>query len=129
MSLQTAPPPDLPALFGALADPTRLAMAERLMAQGEMTVGALAEPFEISLPTVSRHIGVLERAGLIERRADKQRRLCRAKPEAVAAISGWLERHRAFWSGALDRLEAMLIQDAEQETAKQVGKEDDHGRS
>ena len=93
--------------FSALADPTRRAIVARL-ARGEATVGELAEPFDISLPAISRHLKVLERAALISNvRVGKHRR-CRLKPEALTGAQEWLEFHRRFWTGSLDRLAAHL---------------------
>lgn len=89
--------------FAALADPTRRAIVARL-AKGEATVGALARPFDISLPAVSRHLKVLEGAGLIEREVDAQWRVCRLRSEALRQAHGWLERYRAYWEESLDRL-------------------------
>jgi len=93
----------LSATFAALADPTRRAIVARL-ARGETTVGELAEPFDISLPAVSRHLRVLETAGLIERRVDAQWRLCRLKGEAMREATEWLDHYRAYWEESLDRL-------------------------
>lgn len=107
---QTPPVPDLPALFGALADPHRLAIVETLVAQGEKTVGELCTPFAISAPAISRHLAVLESAGVIERRIDRQWRLCRIRPDALAAVEGWVETQRRFWNSSLDRLERMLAE-------------------
>lgn len=89
--------------FNALADPTRRAILARL-AKGDSTVGDLARPFEISLPAVSRHLKVLERAGLIEREVDAQWRLCRLKGRPLREAHGWLERYRRFWEESLERL-------------------------
>ena len=97
----------LSATFGALADPTRRAILARL-AKGEATVGDLARPFQISLPAVSRHLNVLERAGLIEREVDAQWRLCRLKGRPLRDAHGWLERYRRFWEESLDRLAEYL---------------------
>jgi DNA-binding transcriptional ArsR family regulator len=94
---------DLSATFAALADPTRRAILERL-AQGETTVGELAQPFAISAPAISRHLRVLESAGLIERRVEAQWRPCCLRGEALREAAGWLERYRAFWEESLDRL-------------------------
>lgn len=94
--------------FSALSDPTRLAMAERLMQQGEMTVGELSEPFDLSAPAISRHIAVLERAGLIEREVKKQWRICRVRPAAIRTLDDWLQEHRVFWDGSLDRLAGLF---------------------
>src|ERR1700761_9307502 len=89
--------------FSALADPTRRAIVAHL-AEGEATVGELAEPFRISLPAISRHLRVLEEAQLIVREREGQHRRCRLKQEALTNASEWLDFHRRFWSGTLDRL-------------------------
>jgi NAD(P)-dependent dehydrogenase (short-subunit alcohol dehydrogenase family)/DNA-binding transcriptional ArsR family regulator len=93
----------LSATFAALADPTRRAILARL-ARGEATVGDLASPFEISLPAVSRHLKVLEQAGLIEREVDAQWRLCRLKGRRLREAHRWLDRYRRYWEESLDRL-------------------------
>ncbi|MBS0581214.1 MAG: winged helix-turn-helix transcriptional regulator [Proteobacteria bacterium] len=93
--------------FNALADPTRRAILTRL-ARGAATVGELAKPFEISLPAVSRHLKVLEEAALISNDREGKHRLCRLRPEALAAAQQWLEFHQRFWSGSLDRLASHL---------------------
>ncbi len=93
--------------LAALADPTRRAILARL-AQGEATVGEIAKPFEMSLPAVSRHLKVLERAGLIARGRDAQWRPCRLEPEPLRAVAGWLDTYRRFWDERLDRLDAYL---------------------
>jgi len=103
--------PALDSVFGALADPTRRAIVERLLAQGELAVGDIAAPFDMSMPAISRHLAVLQRAGLIERRAERQRRLIRARPEAFDEAESWINRQRAHWNSALDRLEAVLAAD------------------
>ena len=97
-------PPSLDRVFAALGDPTRLAIVERLLADGETSAGDLAEPFNISKPAISRHLGVLEDAGLIEREARSRWRMARARPETLAAVDDWIARHRAFWTASLDRL-------------------------
>ena len=119
---QTAPIPDLPTLFGALADPHRLAIVETLVAEGEKTVGELSAPFAISAPAISRHLAVLESAGVIERRIDRQWRFCRVRPDALAAVEGWVETQRRFWNASLDRLERML---AEHSDAKSTDDEEE----
>jgi DNA-binding transcriptional ArsR family regulator len=101
------PAPNLDRTFAALADPTRRAILARL-ATGEATVNELAEPFRISLPAISRHLKVLEKADLIVRARDGQRRPCRLEPAALHAASDWLDFYRRFWSESLDRLEAHL---------------------
>jgi DNA-binding transcriptional ArsR family regulator len=98
---------DLDAVFAALADPTRRAILARL-ARGEAVVGDLAEPFAISLPAVSRHLRVLQRARLIERRVDAQWRVCRLRPEPLREAAQWIERYRRFWEERLDDLAALL---------------------
>ena len=95
--------------FAALADPTRRAILVRL-SKGETTVGELAAPFEISPPAISRHLRVLEAADLITNVRQGKHRLCRLRPEALAAAQSWLDFHRDFWSGSFDRLEAHLQQ-------------------
>ncbi len=100
--------PDLlSATFSALADPTRRAILARL-AQGEATVNELAEPFEISLPAVSRHLKVLEGAGLISRGREAQWRPCKLEPERLKAVDDWLSVYRRFWEQSFDKLAAYL---------------------
>jgi DNA-binding transcriptional ArsR family regulator len=96
--------------FAALADPTRRAILARL-ALGETSVSELAEPFAMSLPAVSKHLKVLERAGLIARGRSAQWRPCRIEGEALREVHDWLERYRQFWDGSLDRLELYLSTD------------------
>ena len=93
--------------FAALADPTRRAILARL-ALGETSVTELAEPFDISLPAVSKHLKVLEHAGLIARGREAQWRPCRIKPGALKDVDDWLERYRRFWDESLVRLEHHL---------------------
>jgi DNA-binding transcriptional ArsR family regulator len=97
----------LDTIFGALADPTRRAIVERLLAKGELTVGDIAAPFRISGPAISRHLRVLEDAGLIERRIERQWRMIRLQPAALDVVESWLTRQRRHWNAALDRLEAV----------------------
>lgn len=100
--------------FAALADPTRRAILARL-AEGEASVGELAEPFAISLPAISRHLRVLEEASLISRaRAGKHRR-CRLQPQALAEAHAWLNFYGTFWGDAFDRLDAHLQDDLQPE--------------
>jgi len=101
------PTDHLSATFGALADPTRRAILARL-ALGETTVSELAEPFDISLPAVSKHLKVLERAGLIARSRDAQWRPCRLQPAPLKGVDDWLEDYRELWERRLDRLEDYL---------------------
>jgi DNA-binding transcriptional ArsR family regulator len=93
--------------FAALADPTRRAIIARL-AKGEATVQDLARPFAISQPAISRHLKVLEEAGLIETRIDGAARPRRLKPEVVAEMWGWLGQYRALWEAQFERLDAVL---------------------
>lgn len=102
----TSPPP-LDAVFAALADPTRRAILTRLQA-GEASVGEIAAPFEMSQPAISKHLRVLEGAGLIERHVDKQRRLARLRAGPMSAAVSWLEEFRAHWSGSFDQLDVLL---------------------
>jgi DNA-binding transcriptional ArsR family regulator len=106
----------LPSLFAALADPTRLAIVERLLAAGEQSAGDLAEPFAISKPAISKHLKVLEEAGLVERRIERQWRMLRVRPEAIRDIDRWIERYRAFWEGSFDRLDKVLAEQTSKET-------------
>ncbi|MBK6897493.1 MAG: winged helix-turn-helix transcriptional regulator [Alphaproteobacteria bacterium] len=100
-------PAALDAVFGALADPTRRAILSRLAA-GEASVLELAEPFSMSQPAISKHLKVLERAGLIERNIDRQRRPARLKAEPMAAAVHWLEEFKKFWSSSFDQLDDLL---------------------
>jgi DNA-binding transcriptional ArsR family regulator len=97
----------LDATFAALADPTRRAILARLAA-GEATVLELARPFAISQPAISKHLKVLERAGLISRGRDAQRRPCRLEPTPLAAANQWLENYRRFWEESFERLDVLL---------------------
>jgi DNA-binding transcriptional ArsR family regulator len=97
----------LDATFAALADPTRRAILARL-ALGEASVNELAEPFSMSQPAISKHLKVLERAGLISRGRDAQRRPCRLEAQPLAEADGWLENYRQFWEAQFQRLDALL---------------------
>lgn len=101
--------------LSALADPTRRAILARL-SKGEATVNELAEPFAMSLPAVSKHLKVLERAGLISRGREAQTRPCRIEPETLKAVDGWLSDYRTLWEQRLDRLEAHLAKIQKEET-------------
>ena len=100
-------PPALDSIFGALADPTRRAIVEWLLGGAELSVGEVADRFDISTPAISRHLQVLERAGLIERRVEAQWRYVRACPDALSSVESWVSRQRRHWNAALDRLEAL----------------------
>ncbi|MEA2554961.1 MAG: hypothetical protein QOI60_292 [Actinomycetota bacterium] len=93
--------------FGALADPTRRAILTRL-ASGEATVGELAAPFSMTQPAVSKHLKVLERAGLISRGRDAQWRPCKLEPAPLKEVADWVEEYRALWEERLDRLDEYL---------------------
>lgn len=97
----------LTSTFSALADPTRRAILARLAA-GEATVTELAEPFAMSLPAVSKHLKVLERAGLIARGRQQQWRPCRLRPEPLKDAADWLEEYRRYWETSFDRLDDYL---------------------
>lgn len=97
----------LDAVFGALADPTRRAILEQL-AQGGATVGELAEPFDVSRPAISKHLRVLERAGLVLRHRDGRVSRCGLDASPMAGASAWVEQYRVFWEGQLDRLARFL---------------------
>ena len=99
--------PDLDAMFAALADPTRRAILLRLV-DGQAPVNELAAPFEMSQPAVSRHLKVLERAGLIERDIDEQRRPARLKAQNMAAAVDWLTEFKAFWGTSFNQLDSVL---------------------
>lgn len=99
--------PSIDLTFAALGDPTRRAIVERL-AGGDATVLELAAPFDISLPAISRHLKVLEEAGLITRGRDAQRRPCRLRPEALREVMVWAEHTRRAWEERFDRLDEYL---------------------
>jgi DNA-binding transcriptional ArsR family regulator len=99
----------LTATFSALADPTRRAILARL-ASGEATVSEIAEPFAISLPAISRHLKVLEQAGLISRGRDAQWRPCRIETAPLQQLDGWVERYRRLWDKNFDRMDAYLAE-------------------
>lgn len=111
--MQTIDDP-LSATFAALADPTRRAILARL-SQGEATVGELAAPFDISLPAISKHLKVLQRAGLIEQGRQAQWRPCRLTPEPLRDLADWVAQYKRHWEESFDRLDAYL---------KEIQKED-----
>jgi DNA-binding transcriptional ArsR family regulator len=100
-------PAMLTATFSALADPTRRAILERL-STGEATVGELAQPLKMSLPAVSKHLKVLERAGLLVRRRDGRRHFINLNGEPMSGAAEWLDHYRQFWEDSFDRLAAYL---------------------
>lgn len=119
--MSTATEDRLDRTFAALADPTRRAILARL-ATGEASVTDLASPFDMSLPAVSKHLKVLERAGLIARGRRRQWRPARLQAEPIKEVAEWTERYRRFWEERYDRLEAYL------EELQGTGREDDDGR-
>ena len=108
----------LDATFAALADPTRRAILARLTL-GEASVTELAQPFKMSQPAISKHLKVLERAGLISRDRDAQRRPRRLEARPLADANAWLESYRQFWEGSFQRLDALLDEMKTQKTQKQ----------
>jgi DNA-binding transcriptional ArsR family regulator len=102
--------------FAALADPTRRAILERLAA-GDATVGELAAPFNITMPAISKHLSVLERAGLITKSIDGQRRNCRITATPLKNATSWLNEYRRHWEANLDSLDSYLTRIQEQETS------------
>ena len=102
------PTDTLDSTFAALADPTRRAILARLATSGEATVNELAEPFEMTLPAVSKHLKVLERAGLISRGRVAQSRPCRLEADPLREVADWVEQYRRFWEQSFDRLDDYL---------------------
>src|ERR1700757_3318928 len=113
--------------FGALADPTRRAILARL-ASGEASVTELAEPFAMSMPAISKHLKVLERAGLIARGREAQWRPCRLQAAPLQDVAGWVEHYRRFWEESFDRLDDYL-QELKQKDSKHRKKEKKHVRT
>jgi DNA-binding transcriptional ArsR family regulator len=122
-------PDQLSSVFSALADPTRRAILARLI-EGHASVNELAEPFDISLPAVSKHLKVLERAGLISRGREAQWRPCRLTANPLKDVADWVEHYRRFWTQSLDRLEDYL-RDLQAKTGAEsnpIAKEKKHDR-
>ena len=109
--------------FSALADPTRRAILSRL-SRGEQSVMELAKPFDMSLPGISKHLKVLERAGLIQRSREAQWRPCKLKADKLKDVSDWVEEYRKFWEESFDRLEVYLQQIQAEQAAKDAQGED-----
>lgn len=101
----------LPPIFAALGDPTRFAIVDRLLREGELSAGQISDAAPISPPAFSRHLKVLREAGIIDQRVDKQRRLYSVRPAAVSRISAWTMGYREFWDASLDRLESAINQE------------------
>jgi DNA-binding transcriptional ArsR family regulator len=121
MTLHPARPDPLSSTFAALADPTRRAILARLI-EGHASVTELAEPFEMSLPAVSKHLKVLERAGLISRARQAQWRPCRLTASPLKEIADWVEHYRRFWTQSLDRLDDYL-RDLQAKTTTEISTE------
>lgn len=100
--------------FAALGDPTRLAILSRLATQGDLTVQEIAAPFAMSLPAVSQHLKVLERAGLVARGRDGQKRPCRLNAERLAEAAHWFDHTRAAWEARFDRLQRFIASDKDE---------------
>lgn len=111
--------PNLDAVFAALADPTRRAILSRL-ADGQATVNELAAPFDISQPAISKHLKVLEKAGLVERDVDEQRRPARLKAQNMVAAVDWLTEFKRFWGASFDQLDDVL-EDMKRNETKETG--------
>ena len=99
-------------IFSALADPTRFAVVEQLLREGEQPVGRLLESCAVSPPALSRHLKTLVDKGVLTRRVDAQQRIYAVRPEAIEVVAAWAISHREFWKGSLDRLEAALMMEA-----------------
>ncbi len=119
---------DLDTTFGALADPTRRAILARL-SKGDASVLELAEPFDMSQPAISKHLKVLERAGLIVRGRDAQRRPCRLEPQRLKQAADWLGTYRQFWEESYSRLDDYLHELQTKEKTRDVKKARNHRRT
>ncbi len=118
--MEMTPSARLDATFAALADPTRRAILARLTL-GEASVNELAEPFDMSQPAISKHLKVLERAGLISRGRDATRRPCRLEAQPLAEVESWLENYRQFWEVQFQRLDGLLEELKAGKTGKRGG--------
>jgi DNA-binding transcriptional ArsR family regulator len=114
------PSANVSTIFAALADPTRRAILARL-SEGDAPVKDLAEPFDLTGPAITKHLKVLERAGLISRSREGQQRPCRLEPRALAPAADWLEQYRAMWEERLDRLDAYLKSTASTSPRREAG--------
>lgn len=99
---------DLTTTFSALGDPTRFAIVERLLRDGEQSAGALTRQVALSAPAVSRHLKVLREAGIVDQRVERQKRIYSVRPQALQTVNNWTLNHREFWQTSLDRLEMAL---------------------
>jgi DNA-binding transcriptional ArsR family regulator len=118
---------DLNSIFAALADPTRRAIVERL-AEGDSTVTELAQPFEMSLPAVSKHLKYLERAGLLVREVDGRVHHCRLRPDPLQQAAQWMNRYRHFWEGQFEALAGYLEETILESDETQDDEETDDNR-
>lgn len=98
-------------IFSALSDPCRLDIVEILMREGETPAGQICERFDISGPAVSRHLSVLHKAGLVDRKVSGKQRLYSVRPDAIRRVSDWTLDHRSFWQASMDRIEAALLKE------------------
>ncbi len=119
-------PDHLSTTFAALADPTRRAILARLTS-GEASVTELTKPFEMSMPAISKHLKVLERAGLIARGREAQWRPCRLEPEPLKEVADWAERYRRFWEESFERLDEYLIELQKKEKKQRQPRVKRHG--
>jgi DNA-binding transcriptional ArsR family regulator len=125
--MATAPTDHLSATLAALADPTRRAILSRL-SFGEASVTELAEPFDMSMPAISKHLKVLERVGLIARGRDAQWRPCRLEAAPLKGVADWVDRYRRFWAESFDRLDDYLHEIQRREQVETKSSEKKHGR-
>ena len=109
--LNKNPTSSVPRIFGALSDETRFAIVERLMAEGELPAGEIGSGFDISAPAISRHLNVLNDAGVVQKRTSGQQRLYSVRPQAIEQVCAWAISHREFWEASLTRLEAALMKE------------------
>lgn len=105
-------------IFAALGDPTRFAIVDRLLKEGELSAGDIAQTAPISPPAFSRHLKLLREVGLVEQRSEKQKRIYSIRPEAVREISIWVMDHQKFWEASLDRLGELVDEDNQQKGRK-----------
>lgn len=101
----------IPPIFAALSDPHRFQIVEALMQRGEMPAGEICEMFDISAPAISRHLGVLHKAGVVRRKVAGQQRIYSVEAQAIRKVLDWALDHRAFWEASLDGIEAALRED------------------
>ncbi|WP_189641175.1 ArsR/SmtB family transcription factor [Paramylibacter ulvae] len=105
--------PSLNKTFAALSDPTRFAIVNQLLVDGETSAGSLQQVADMSGPAISRHLKILRNAGVVEQRIDAQRRMYRVRPQAIMAVHNWTISHQEFWQSSVDRLEQVLLAEKE----------------